>query len=231
MERISGMGSVRLFLGKKNGLMRGWRGKRNVSWGKIHSLSCAVILFLRAVAEDQYHEIISAPDAWLVTDEASEDVSHERELRSTNSARRMKALVEQVTGELMFFCLLLQLMLTTALDRYSPLPYFMQRTRFLISVQLPLLESYHSRISSSLDAFETLSSAFVRAVPGALGVSIGGGGAEGSVNVDAGGLTSGVDGVQRLCKALVSARSIEGAMEGWGEELVSPNDIPKYFIN
>lgn len=107
------------------------------------------------------------------------------------------------------------------LDRYSPLPHFTQRTRFLISVQLPLLEQYHSRISSSLDAFETLSSAFVRAVPGALGVSIGAGGVEESVNVDTGKLTSGVEGVQRLCKALVSARFVEGAMERWGDELVS----------
>jgi len=128
-------------------------------------------------------------------------MSSELELRSTNSARRIKGLVEQVT------------------DRYSPLPHFTQRTRFLISVQLPLLEYYHSRISSSLDAFETLSSAFVRAVPGALGVSMGGGSAEGTAKVDTGRLTSGVDGVQRLCKALVSARFVEGAMEGWGEEL------------
>lgn len=106
------------------------------------------------------------------------------------------------------------------LDRYSPLPHFTQRTRFLISVQLPLLEHYHSRISSSLDAFETLSSAFVRAVPGSLGVSLGGGGPEGSANVDTGKLTRGVDGVQRLCKALVNTRYLEAAMENWGEDLV-----------
>jgi hypothetical protein len=58
---------------------------------------------------------------------------------------------------------------------------------------------------------------------------MGGGVAEGSVKVDTGRLTSGVDGVQRLCKALVSARFVEGAMEGWGEELVSSNITPKIF--
>lgn len=158
---------------------------------------------MHIVAEDQYNEIISASDAWLIADEGSEDLNSERELRTTNSARRVKALVEQVT------------------DRYSPLPHFTHRTRFLISVQLPLLEYYHTRVLSSLDAFETLSSAFVRAVPGALGVNIGGSGSEGSVKVDTGRLTSGVDGVQRLCKALVSAKFVEAAMEGWGEELVS----------
>ncbi|KAJ7071449.1 RINT-1 family protein [Mycena amicta] len=109
-------------------------------------------------------------------------------LRSTTSARRLKALVEQVT------------------DRYSPLPQFAHRTRFLINVQIPLLENYYGRILASLDAFETLSSAL-------------GGRDEGSVKVDAGRLTAGVEGVQRLCKAWLSAHYIEAAMEGWGEEL------------
>ncbi|CDO70227.1 hypothetical protein BN946_scf184942.g27 [Trametes cinnabarina] len=152
----------------------------------------------RKFAMDQYLEIISAPDAWLIADEdadADEDVrSVERDFRPTNSARRVKALVEQVT------------------DRYSPLPQYSQRTRFLIVVQLPLLESYHARISSSLDAFETLSSSLMRAVPGALGAGGGKGG-------DSHRLTAGVEGVQRLCKALVSSKYVANAMETWGEDL------------
>ncbi|KAJ6604224.1 TIP-1 family-domain-containing protein [Mycena vulgaris] len=152
-------------------------------------------------ADNQYHEIIGAIDAWhIAEDEGGEDSGHTRELRSTSSARRLKALVEQVT------------------DRYSPLPHFAHRTRFLITVQIPLLENYYGRILSSLDAFETLSSAFVRAVPGALSVSLGGRD-EGAVKVDTRRLTDGVEGVQRLCKAWLSARYIETAMDGWGEEL------------
>ncbi|KAF7340034.1 hypothetical protein MVEN_01921300 [Mycena venus] len=151
-------------------------------------------------AEEQYHEIISAIDAWhIAEDEGGEEAGHLRDLRSTSSARRLKALVEQVT------------------DRYSPLPHFAQRTRFLINVQIPILENYHGRILASLDAFETLSSAFVRAVPGALSVSLGRD--DGTVKVDARRLTDGVEGVQRLCKAWLSARYVEAAMEGWGEEL------------
>lgn len=174
------------------------------------------------VAEDQYHEIIAANDAWQIADDDAEGISaHSREFKSTNSARRIKALVEQVTGR---FCAVFRdypRRLSPFLDRYSPLPHFLQRTRFLITVQLPLLEQYQGRISSSLDAFETLSSALVRAVPGALGVSLGGK-QEGVVRVDTRKLTQGVEGVQRLCKALVSAKYIEVSMEGWGEELVSP---------
>jgi hypothetical protein len=109
------------------------------------------------------------------------------------------------------------------IDRYSPLPHFAHRTRFLINVQIPILENYYGRILASLDAFETLSSAFVRAVPGALAVSLGRD--DGSVKVDARRLTDGVEGVQRLCKAWLSARYVEAAMDGWGEELVGSFDL------
>lgn len=54
-----------------------------------------------AVAMDQYMEIISAPDAWLIAEEVGDEDEEgpiDRELKPTNSARRVKALVEQVTG-------------------------------------------------------------------------------------------------------------------------------------
>lgn len=51
----------------------------------------------------------------------------------------------------------------------------------------------------------------MRAVPGAL--TDGG-------RADSRKLTSGVEGVQRLCKALVSAKYVAAAMEAWGEDLV-----------
>jgi len=152
----------------------------------------------RKFAMDQYMDIISAPDAWLIADENdTEEEGHITitDIKPTISARRVKALVEQVT------------------DRYSPLPQFTHRTKFLITVQLPLLESYHARISSSLDAFETLSSSFMRAVPGALSSDV-----TGRAN-DPKRLTSGVEGVQRLCKALISAAYIAAAMEAWGEDV------------
>jgi RAD50-interacting protein 1 len=66
---------------------------------------------------------------------------------------------------------------------------------------------------SSLDAYETLSSSFIRAVPGALAGQAGAG-------VDNRRLTSGVHGLTRLVKALVSAESIKASMEQWGEDLV-----------
>jgi hypothetical protein len=149
------------------------------------------------VAMSRYYEILGAKDAWSITDDVTEsdDAAHPiNDVRPTVSARQLKALVEQVT------------------DRYSPLPNFTHRTRFLIDVQIPLLEGYYNRISSSLDAFESLSSSLVRAVPGALGTPS---------NGNTGGrLTAGVDGIMRLYKALVSARYISTAMDFWGEDLV-----------
>ncbi|KAJ3509803.1 hypothetical protein NLJ89_g5024 [Agrocybe chaxingu] len=147
--------------------------------------------------EDQYNDIINASDAWLISEELDND-SHLQNLRPTVSSRRIKSLVEQVT------------------DRYSLLPRAIHKAHFLIMVQLPLLESYQSRISSSLVAFETLSSAFVRAVPGALGFT----GREAAASPDdPRNRTSGTAGANSLCKALLTAGYIESCLETWGEDM------------
>lgn len=125
--------------------------------------------------------------------------------RVTTSARRFKALIERIT------------------ERYQPLPSLTHRSHFLFDVQLPLLEAYLSRITSSLDAYERLSSSFVRAVPGALAGQVGHG-------ADTKRLTSGVEGLSRIVKALVSARWVKAAMEGWGEDLVSLSGLYQVFF-
>lgn len=140
--------------------------------------------------DEQYYEIISSTDAWAIADQDEEEEGSD--VRYTNSSRRIKALLEQVT------------------DRYQALPRLPQRARFLLQVQLPILDQYRGRIISSLDAFENLSSALARAVPGGL---------TGQVDMGAKRLTSGVEGASRLVKALISARAIEKAMVGWGEEV------------
>ncbi|CAE6432985.1 unnamed protein product [Rhizoctonia solani] len=147
----------------------------------------------RHFTEHQYNEIIISPDAFAFSHDGNEEYQ-QTDIRPTNSARRIKALLEQVT------------------ERYQPLPHYNQRARFLITVQVPILEAYYGRISSSLDAFETLSSSFVRAVPGALAGQVGAG-------VDTRKLTSGHEGLQRLLKAYASASSIKGAMQEWGDSI------------
>ncbi|KZT54056.1 hypothetical protein CALCODRAFT_485889 [Calocera cornea HHB12733] len=145
----------------------------------------------RKFTQARYEEMIAAPDAWIIADDEGER-TEEDSVRTTNSARRLRALVEQVT------------------DRYAPLPSFSQRTSFLTSVQLPLLEAYHTRVSASLDAFEALSTSFARVVPGALA---------GQIGVSQRDLTSGVEGTDRLLKAWISAEGVIVGMERWGEEV------------
>lgn len=166
-------------------------------------------------------ELVSSSDAWLVANDSTDDsIVIERDLRPTNSARRIKALTEQITGRRVPSHPLLFKPTNILQDLYTPLPKLSHRIRFLISVQMPILEAYHVRISSSLDAFETLSSSLLRAVPGALG-SVGVSSESMGRAGDPQRLTSGVEGVQRLCKALISSRYVSAACEAWGEDLVS----------
>lgn len=76
--------------------------------------------------------------------------------------------------------------------------------------------TYHSRVSGSLDAFETLSSAFVRAVPGALS-----GNTRGGIHVDQSRLTGGVECLAKLIKAALSAGWIMQALREWADDMVS----------
>lgn len=94
-------------------------------------------------------------------------------------------------------------------------------------VQLPILDLYRLRISSFLDGFESVSASFVRVVPGAISRDPSRSGGENSVKRE----TTGVAGAQKLCKALVSAKYIVRAMQGWGDEVVSTAFSPSAFMS
>ncbi|KAK0554038.1 hypothetical protein OC846_002259 [Tilletia horrida] len=64
-------------------------------------------------------------------------------------------------------------------ERAAPLPMLAHRLAFLARIQLPLLRAYADRLTRSLDAFESLSGAFARAMPGG-GLDIVGGHVVGS---------------------------------------------------
>ena len=164
------------------------------------------------------NDIVSSADAWQLVDDGDTDDRQDNatEIRPTVSARRVKTLVEQITGTHANhdqFEHLKTNFRSICADRYRHLPHLAHRLQFLLDVQLPILESYHARISSSLDAYENLSSSLMRAVPGALAGQAGHG-------IDRTRLTSGVEGLGRLFKAFVSASWVKEALETWGEELV-----------
>jgi hypothetical protein len=143
------------------------------------------------VVEDKFFEIISSAEAWHIAEDYTPSTSNG--VRPTNSALRVRDLFDQVT------------------DRYRPLPSFSHRLPFLADIQLNLLDSYLQRISSATDAFETLSFGLMRAVPGTLA------GVEGN----SARLTNGLNGLQRLVRAFVSATWMEGVCREWSEDIVS----------
>lgn len=104
----------------------------------------------------------------------------------------------------------------TDIDRYSPLPSLEYKLPFFTTIQLPLLNAYHSRIAGSLDAFENLSSSFARVVPGALS-----GNTRSGVHIDQTKLTTGIPGLERLMKAYISASWMMVALRAWADDVVS----------
>jgi len=112
-------------------------------------------------------------------------------------------------------------------DRYSALPSMGQRLDFLSIIQLPILDLYRLRISSFLDGFESVSSSFVRVVPGAISRDPSGSGGDNSAKRE----TTGVGGAQKLCKAWISTKYIAKAMQGWGDEVVSAFGLARVYFS
>jgi len=77
----------------------------------------------------------------------------------------------------------------------------------LIDIQISILDQYHDRLHSSLEAFKMLSSSIARAV-------------QGTSKEEVQSLT-GISGLERLCKVYGSAMFLENCMTDWGEDIVS----------
>lgn len=155
-----------------------------------------------------------------MADDQGDESGLEHDLRPTNSARRVKALIEQVTGQeiiVLYLDLHIGILTKWSVDRYSTLPDVEQQLDFVSTVQLPVLDLYRLRISSFLDGFESVSASFVRAVPGAMSRDPSRSGGDNSIKRE----TTGVGGAQKLCKALISTQYISKVMRGWGDEMVS----------
>ncbi|GAA6047744.1 hypothetical protein JCM3770_001756 [Rhodotorula araucariae] len=137
----------------------------------------------REFFDHRYFDAIGASDAWHIVPEEDFDAGESGSgTRPTNSALRVKELAEQLAV------------------RYRPLP-LRHTLPFLLSLHLPLLQSYAGRITSALDAFESLSFGIL---PGALGQTTA--------------ATAGVGGVVKLVRTGVSARWMSERCEEWGED-------------
>lgn len=117
--------------------------------------------------------------------EESSSIGSGPRMKTTRSARAVVALVDGLTA------------------RYRALPAASYQLPFLL-IQLSVLQQYAQRLERSLEAFESLSSAFSRAIPG----GISGAGPVGDIGSSSGGeadMVRGLRGLGRLLKACLSA--------------------------
>ncbi|GAA6009959.1 hypothetical protein JCM11491_000881 [Sporobolomyces phaffii] len=147
----------------------------------------------REFFDKRYYAAIGAPEAWQIVPAEDYDASLSPSgTRPTASALRVNELAEQLA------------------DRYRPLP-LRYTVPFLVRLHLALVGAYAKRVTSSLDAFESLGG-FGSLLPGALlGVGSGTGPASAAA-------TQGVGGVVRLARAGVSARWMSERCQEWGED-------------
>ncbi|OLL21901.1 RAD50-interacting protein 1 [Neolecta irregularis DAH-3] len=159
-----------------------WKGTVDVIIGKSMFFDLWMD-FERNFANERYERVINSDDAWQLDFETVE----KEDTKPSKSALRLKDLLSAVT------------------DRYREVPSAQQRLQFLINTQLSLLDSYHNRLTSSLEAFESLTKGLGRAVPG--------------VRQDDSELTTGIQGLERLCRVYGSSCFMQKTLELWDEDI------------
>lgn len=136
-------------------------------------------------AMDRYAEILESPNAF----EIDYDTVDSSETKPTESAVNLKDLLETIT------------------EHYSSLTSVKFRLRYFIAVQVSLLDKYYVRLVESIDAFDSMSSSFTRAV--------------GGVSAENLKLITGLNGLERLCRIFGSLGYISYCLEKWGDEEVN----------
>jgi hypothetical protein len=137
----------------------------------------------KEIAVGRYKEIVEAPNAWEIDWEGTDP----RQTKPTVSALNVRDLLEGIT------------------EHYNSLRSVSYRLRFLLDIQINILDRYYQRLADSIAAFDSMSSSLARAV--------------GGVSADDAKRVSGVDGLQRLCRIYGSLDYIASALGIWGQEL------------
>ena len=96
-------------------------------------------------------------------------------------------------------------LLTTITHTYHDLPSFSHRLRFLIELQTDILDRFHARLASGLEAYLSMTSAVGRTVQG--------------VSAQELSELSGVSGLDRLARIFGSAEYLERAMRDWSDDV------------
>lgn len=129
----------------------------------------------------RYKEIIDSPESGQLEYDGVEISA----TKPTKAAIRVNDLLETIT------------------ERYQPLSSFSQKLRFLIDIQITILDQFHERLHSALEAYLAMTSTIGRTVKSS----------DEQANVE------GIAGLERLCRIFGSAEYLEKKMQDWGDDV------------
>lgn len=94
---------------------------------------------------------------------------------------------------------------------YRPLRSLSWKIRFLIDIQVEILDRYHNRLKDSLDAYQAMTSAVGRTLHG--------------ISREEQAALEGVGGLESLCKVYCSANHVIDALADWSDQMVSRHTL------
>ncbi|WFD27002.1 hypothetical protein MNAN1_001994 [Malassezia nana] len=152
----------------------------------------------RSFTESKFESVMEGPDAWSLvqadTMEGEEELVGDMATSDAATTTRCACTLMNV--------------LAGVTERYQPLHLLEQKCAFVLQVQRPLLDQLRTRLTRHLDAFENMSTAFARTLPGEIASLSAGPGND---------MVRGVNGVTRVAKALLSAEYVKQQLEEWSE--------------
>lgn len=170
-------------------LKNGWKG---LTWTVLDTWFDRWLDVEREFALGRYEDIISAPDSGRI----DYDSTSNGRTKPTYGASKVTDLLENITG------------------LYRPLRRFSWKLRFLIDIQLAILDRYHNRLRDSLDAYQAITSTVGRTLHG--------------VTKEQQAALEGTGGLESLCKVYGSADHVISTLYDWSNDLVSYIPSP-YF--
>ncbi len=160
----------------------GWKG---MTWKTLETWFDRWLDVEKEFALGRYEDIITTPDSgWIDYDSTSIGRT-----KPTYGASKVTDLLGNVT------------------KLYQPLRRFSWKLRFLIDIQLAILDRYHNRLRDSLDAYLAITSTVGRTLHG--------------VTRERQAALEGTGGLESLCKVYGSADHIISTLHDWSNDLVS----------
>ena len=150
----------------------------------------------REFALERFESIIDSHEARKI----DFDYAVQGKMKPTHAAVRVTDLLRSVTSQ------------------YERLRKFKHKIRFLIDIQLDILDSYHDRLRGSLEVYQSITTALGRTLHGASKEQLA--------------ALEGTGALESLCKVIGSADHIANTLTEWSDEEVSPVvNASRYFSN